>query len=101
MGTSSGAVTNSAYPTNYLLYKTQFAASYHRDRVIPNWVSWHLSSAWVGSTPRQDNFAAAATPPTGWYRVDSSSYTGSGFDRGHNCPSAHRTGSVADTRPRS
>ena len=52
MGNPSGAVTNSAYPTNYLLYKTQFAASYHRDRVIPNWVSWHLSSAWVGSTPR-------------------------------------------------
>jgi len=96
MGNPSGAVTNSAYPTNYLLSKTQFAASYHRDRGIPNWVSWHLSSAWVGSTPRQDNFAADATLPTGWYRVGSSSYTGSGFDRGHNCPSADRTGSVAD-----
>ena len=28
--------------------------------------------------------------------VSSTSYSGSGFDRGHNCPSADRTGSVAD-----
>jgi endonuclease G len=28
--------------------------------------------------------------------VGASSYSGSGFDRGHNCPSADRTGSVAD-----
>ena len=96
MGNPSGAVTSTTSPTNYLLSKPQFAASYHRDRGIPNWVSWHLSSAWVGSTPRQDNFAPDATLPTGWYRVGSTSYTGSGFDRGHNCPSADRTGSVAD-----
>ncbi|SNR53928.1 endonuclease G [Hymenobacter mucosus] len=55
-----------------------------------------MSSAWLGSTPRQDNFAADATLPSGWYRVGSTSYSGSGFDRGHNCPSADRTGSVAD-----
>lgn len=96
MGNPSGAVTNATYYTNYLLSKSQFAASYHRDRGIPNWVSWHLSSAWVGSTPRQDNFASDPTLPTGWFRATSSSYTGSGFDRGHNCPSADRTGSVAD-----
>jgi endonuclease G len=96
MGNPSGAVANSANYTNYLLSKTQYSASYHRDRGIPNWVSWHLSSAWVGSTPRQDNFAADATLPTGWFRATSSTYTNSGFDRGHNCPSADRTGSVAD-----
>ena len=96
MGNPSGATTNAANPTNYLLSKTQFAASYHRDKGKPNWVSWHLSQAWVGSTPRQDNFAADATLPSGWFRATSSSYTGSGFDRGHNCPSADRTGSVAD-----
>ena len=96
LGNPSGAVANAAAPTNYLLSKAQYAASYHRDRGIPNWVSWHLSSAWVGSTPRQDNFASDPTLPSGWYRATSSSYSGSGFDRGHNCPSADRTGSVAD-----
>ena len=96
MGNPSGATTDAANYTNYLLSKTQYAASYHRDKGKPNWVSWHLSSAWVGSTPRQDNFAPDATLPTGWFRATSTSYTGSGFDRGHNCPSADRTGSIAD-----
>lgn len=96
MGNPSGAVASTSYPTNYLMSKSQYTMSYHRDRGVPNWVSWHLSSAWIGSTARQDNFAADATLPSGWYRVTSSSYTGSGFDRGHNCPSADRTGSVAD-----
>lgn len=72
------------------------ALSYHRDRGTPNWVSWHLSSAWLGSTPRQNNFAPDNTLPAGWFQATSTSYSGSGFDRGHNCPSADRTGSVAD-----
>jgi endonuclease G len=96
MGNPSGASTDPYYYWNYLMNKSQFSLSYHRDRAVPNWVSWHLSSAWLGSTPRQDNFSADAALPTGWFRATSSSYTGSGFDRGHNCPSADRTGSIAD-----
>ncbi|WP_035557692.1 DNA/RNA non-specific endonuclease [Hymenobacter sp. IS2118] len=96
LGNPSGATTNPTNYTNYLLSKSQFALSYHRDKGKPNWVSWHLSRAWLGSAPRQDNFAADAELPAGWFRATSSSYTGSGFDRGHNCPSADRTGSVAD-----
>ncbi|RSK37277.1 DNA/RNA non-specific endonuclease [Hymenobacter metallilatus] len=96
MGNPSGATTSTTNYTNYLMNKSQFSMSYHRDRGIPNWVSWHLSSAWLGSTARQDNFAADASLPSGWYRAGSTSYSGSGFDRGHNCPSADRTGSVAD-----
>jgi endonuclease G len=97
LGNPSGAVADAAsYPNNYLLTKTQYTMSYSRDQGKPNWVSWHLSAAWLGSTARQDNFAADATLPSGWYRPGSTSYSGSGFDRGHNCPSADRTGSVAD-----
>ncbi|GAB2689518.1 nuclease [Hymenobacter frigidus] len=96
LGNPSGAVADPYYYWNYLLTKPQFVMSYHRDRGVPNWVSWHLSSAWLGSTPRQDNFSSDASLPTGWYRVTSTSYTGSGFDRGHLCPSADRTGSVED-----
>jgi endonuclease G len=96
LGNPSGAVTSTAYPTNYLLSKAQYSLSYNRDQGKPNWVSWHLSSAWQGSTSRQDNFSPDATLPSGWYRVTTSDYTGYGFDRGHNCPSADRTGSVAD-----
>ncbi|GAB3232506.1 DNA/RNA non-specific endonuclease [Hymenobacter seoulensis] len=96
LGNPSGAVADPYYYWNYLVTKSQFSMSYHRDRGTPNWVSWHLSSAWLGSTPRQDNFAPDNTLPSGWYRVSSTSYTGSGFDRGHNCPSADRTASIAD-----
>ena len=96
LGNPSAAVANTTYYTNYLMQKTQYAMSYHRDRAIPNWVSWYLGSSWLGSTARQDDFRADATLPTGWYQVGGTSYTGSGFDRGHNCPSADRTGTVTD-----
>ena len=97
LGNPSGAVTDATNsPNNYLLAKTQYTMSYSRDQGKPNWVSWHLSAAWLGSTARQDNFAADASLPSSWYHVGSTSYSGSGFDRGHNCPSADRTGSVAD-----
>ena len=97
MGNPSGAVTDATNsPNNYLMTKTQYTLSYNRDKGKPNWVSWHLSSAWLGSTARQDNFNADASLPSTWYHGGSTSYSGSGFDRGHNCPSADRTGSVAD-----
>jgi endonuclease G, mitochondrial len=96
MGNPSNAVTNTSYPANYLMSKTQYAMSYHRDRGIPNWVSWHLDASWVGSAARQDDFRADATLPTGWYQVGGTSYSGSGFDRGHQCPSADRTNTVAN-----
>jgi endonuclease G len=96
LGNPSGATADVNQPTNYLLAKSQYALSYHRDRGIPNWVSWHLSSEWLGSAARQDDFRADPDLPAAWYHVQANSYTGSGFDRGHNCPSADRTSTVAD-----
>ncbi|SFQ68591.1 DNA/RNA non-specific endonuclease [Hymenobacter arizonensis] len=96
LGNPSGATADPAQPTNYLLAKPQYALSYHRDRGIANWVSWHLSTEWRGSAGRQDNFRADPELPTGWYQVQASSYTNSGFDRGHLCPSADRTNTEAD-----
>jgi endonuclease G len=96
MGNPTSAVTSTSAPTNYLMEKPQYALSYHRDKGIPNWVSWHVDASWLGSAPRQDDFRADNTLPTGWYRVSNTSYTSSGFDRGHNCPSADRTRTVTD-----
>jgi len=98
MGNPSNATTSTTNPTNYLITKTTWSASYHKDRGIPNWVSWHLDPTWLGSASRCDCFASDLTLPTGWYRVSTSSYSGSGFDRGHMCPSADRTYSSADNR---
>jgi len=91
MGNPSNAVTNVNQPNNYLMEKPQYSMSYSRDNGGPNWVSWHLDTSWLGSTPRQDDFRADTTLPTGWYRVQSTDFSGSGFDRGHMCPSADRT----------
>lgn len=96
MGNPSGAITNTAYPANYLFEKPQYVMSYNRDKGIANWVSWHLASSWLGSTPRQDDFRNDTSLPAGWYQVLGTSYSGSGFDRGHMCPSADRTLTVSD-----
>jgi endonuclease G len=96
MGNPSNAVTDVSQPNNYLMDKPQYALSYSRDNGGPNWVSWHLSSSWLGSAPRQDDFRADTTLPSGWYRVQATDYSGSGFDRGHMCPSADRTNTVAN-----
>jgi len=96
MGNPSNATTSTVSTTNYLMQKTQFSLSYNSVQGKPNWVSWHLDPTWIGSASRCDCFSSDATLPSGWYRVSSSSYTNSGFDRGHNCPSADRTYSSSD-----
>lgn len=96
MGNPSNAVTNATFTTNYLMEKSTYAMSYHRDDRRPNWVSWHLASSWLGTTPRQDDFRSDTTLPTGWYRVTASDYSGSGYDRGHMSPSGDRTRTVAE-----
>lgn len=94
MGNPSNAVVDVNQPNNYLLDKPQYAVSYSRDNGRPNWVSWHLDSTWLGSTPRQDDFRNDTTLPAGWYQVQATDYSGSGFDRGHHCPSGDRTNTV-------
>ncbi len=96
MGNPSGAVTNVNLPNNYMMEKPQYVHSYNSSQGKPNWVSWYLASNWMGSAPRQDDFRPDTNLPSGWYAVTNTDYVGSGFDRGHNCPSADRTASNAD-----
>ena len=96
MGNPSGAVHDVAYPGNYYMEKHQYVLSYNRDNGEPNWTAWHLSSSWLGSVTRQNDFRSDTSLPSGWYHVQSTSYSGSGYDRGHMCPSADRTLTVED-----
>lgn len=80
--------------TNYYLSKPDFILSYNNNRGTANWVSWHLSSAWTGNTPRCNCFKRDTSLPSNFFRATSSDYTNSGFDRGHLCPSADRNGSA-------
>ncbi|HEU4408844.1 MAG TPA: DNA/RNA non-specific endonuclease [Polyangiaceae bacterium] len=96
MGNPSGATADVADADNFLMVKPQYALSYNNSRGGANWVSWHLSSAWKGSAPRSDTFKTDTSLPTGFLRVSTSFYTGTGFDRGHLCPSEDRDASSTD-----
>jgi endonuclease G len=94
-GNPTNAQTNATNTTNYLKDYVYYKISYNSAMGTPNWVAWHLQSEDMGSAPRQDDFRSDNTLPSAWYRVVSTSYSGSGFDRGHNCPSADRTSTIA------
>lgn len=98
MGNPSNALPLPGSPENYLMVKDQYALAYNNATGIANWVSWHLSTAWRGKFDRCDCFTGDNDLPSGFLRVVTSNYTNSGFDRGHSCPSADRTGSAEDNR---
>jgi endonuclease G len=96
LGNPSKAVHDrSTSPDNYLMDSGYYTLSYNRDHATPNWVSWYIGSSSLGSTDRENDYRANTSLPAGWYQVKANGYSGSGFDRGHNCPSADRTSSVA------
>jgi endonuclease G len=94
-GNPGHAATHTDSINNYLMRKTYSALSYSRDRGIPNWVSWHLYAPDLGTVDRQDDFRPDNSLPAGWYQVTETSYSNSGFDRGHNTASGDRTSTTA------
>lgn len=90
MGNPSNAIADGGQFNNYLMEKPTYSLSYNRDKGTPNWVSWHLEPAWFGSLARFDTFRPDPAVPPDWYRVQSTDYSGSGFDRGHMTPNADR-----------
>ncbi|MCS6905709.1 MAG: DNA/RNA non-specific endonuclease [Bacteroidia bacterium] len=94
LGNPSNA--NTSDKDNYLMRKPQFVLSYSCSLNRAQWVAWHLNSAWLGTTDRQDNFRPDPDLPSGCLQVTTHMYTSSGFDRGHLCPSADRTATLED-----
>lgn len=95
-GNPSNATSDIANENNYLMIKPQYNLSYSRANATPNWVAWRLDSSWIGTADRQDDYREDPALPAGWYRVQDNDYSGSGFDRGHMCPSGDRTRSIPD-----
>ncbi len=96
LGNPSDAVHDANQPNNYLIERPQYALSYNRDHGIPNWVSWQVTKQDLGDVKRSPTFTSDTSLPKGWYRVTLDDYTGSGYDRGHMCPSADRTATSKD-----
>ena len=95
LGNPTAASTNSAARTDFLISRAQYALSYNDDTHQANWVSWSYSSEDSGSSGRTDAWSIETALPAGYLKIGTSSF-GTGWDRGHMCPSADRTASVTD-----
>ncbi|MBS7563668.1 DNA/RNA non-specific endonuclease [Mucilaginibacter sp. Bleaf8] len=93
LGNPSNAATNST--DNYLMATPYYTLSYNCSKGGPNWVSWYVGKVTLGDAERENDFRPNAKLPKSCYLVLNTSYQGSGFERGHNCPSADRTSSTA------
>lgn len=98
LGNPSNATTATTDSNNYLMNKSQYSLSYNNKLGTANWVSWHLSTAWKGSAARCNCFNQDTALPTGYFKVSTSYYTNTGFDRGHLCPSDDRDSTDVDNR---
>lgn len=85
----SGASTAST--SNYLAVKRGYVMSYNGNEGKANWVAWTLKSSDLGPVPRSNDFREDRDLPSSFRKADSDDYKGSGFDRGHLCPSEDRT----------
>jgi endonuclease G len=87
--------TSTSDPSSFLSVKSGYVISYNSSRKVPNWVSWELNTSYLGSSDRQDDFRADDTLPASLPQASLADYVGSGYDRGHMCPSADRTLTIA------
>jgi endonuclease G len=79
----------------FLIERPQYVLSYNDKRKTANWVAWQLTAKDVGRVAR-GSFEEDPDLPKGFQRVGFNTYTGSGFDRGHLCPSKDRSAGEAD-----
>jgi endonuclease G, mitochondrial len=98
LGLPGAALGTADSVTSYLSVKPQYVISYDGGRRVPNWVSWELNARWLGATLRQNDFRPDDTLPKEIPQAQLSDYAGSGWDRGHLCPSEDRTATLADNR---
>ncbi len=98
LGNPSNATADSTNRAHFLIQRAQYALDYADTTRQPNWVAWNLTTSDVGGSGRSPDFFVDTTLPTGFYRVLTTDYSGSGYDRGHMCPSADRTATTADNQ---
>lgn len=95
LGNPDGARPDPSLREHFLIQRPQYALSYNDRLRFPNWVAWHLNASDIGSVAR-GQFHPDPSLPSGFMVVLPSDYTRSGYDRGHNCPSADRSATPAD-----
>jgi len=83
--------TSTSDPNSFLSVKSEYVLSYNSSPKVPNWVSWELNTSYLGTIDRQNDYRPDDTLPLNLPQASLADYSGSGYDRGHMCPSADRT----------
>lgn len=96
LGNPSNAGSDPNNRVKYLIQRAQYALDYSDTLREPNWVAWNLTTGDVGGAGRSNDFFVDTTLPATFTPVLTTAYQGSGYDRGHMCPSGDRTISRAD-----
>jgi DNA/RNA endonuclease G (NUC1) len=79
-----GVPVDSDPSDNFIITRSTYVVSYNPKRLGPNWAAWRLTAADFGGAARhRGHFITDESLPAGWYRVQHSDYTASGYDRGH------------------
>src|SRR6185369_8600691 len=95
LGNPSGASADTNNHDHFLIQRTVEAIDYNDNLGEPNWASWDLTASDLGTNARSSFITDTNLPPNfNW--VAPGDYTGSGYDRGHLCPSKDRTDTAAD-----
>jgi len=94
LGNPSNATTDTNNHSHFLIQRTVEALDYNDNLREPNWASWDLTTDDLGSSGRS-TFLQDTTLPGNFNWVKATDYSGSGYDRGHMCPSGDRTVSTS------
>jgi DNA/RNA endonuclease G (NUC1) len=87
---------------DFIIRRTQYTASYNKNRGTPNWVSYNLEATHFGTQDRCDCFTFDPALPASFKRYTTADYTGAGtfhgygIDRGHLARSFDRTSGSLD-----
>ena len=98
LGNPSGAIVDTNNHDHYLLQRTVDSLDFSDNLGGPTWAAWDLTSADFGTATRNSSFYVDTNLPSNFYRVSTTDYNNSGYDRGHQCPSADRTDTTADNK---
>ena len=92
LGNPTGATADTNNYIHYLIQRPVEAIDYNATLGQANWVSWDLTAGDdSGAVKRSSTYYTDTNLPPNFYRV-----TGSGWSRGHMCPSADRTDTRVD-----
>ena len=94
LGNPSNATADTNNHDHYLIQRPVEAMDYNDHLGQPNWASWDLTTGDLGSSGRSPDFYTDTNLPPNFYWLPgdpTNPFSGSGYDRGHMCPSGDRT----------